>query len=314
MKHYAFGVDIGGTAIKTGLFDTRGELLHDWEIPTRLEEKGKYILPDIAEFLKKKLVAQHLSIDVVEGIGIGVPGPVTHDGTVIRCVNLGWGVLNIEEELKNLTGLRVKAGNDANLAAMGEMWQGGGKGYKDVVMVTLGTGIGGGIIIDGKLVAGAHGAGGEIGHLLMNTDEMETCGCGATGHLEQYASAPGIVKEAKKQLAVTDMPSRLRDIEEELDSRHIFDAAGNGDLFSLDILNYFGRTLGQALSQISCVCDPEIFVIGGGVSKAGSIVIDTVRKYFLQFAFHSNTDTRFALATLGNKAGMYGGVKVLLDS
>ena len=164
MKKYAFGVDVGGTTCKIGFFETDGKLIDKWEIKTNKENGGASILSDVAQAIGGKLTEKGISRNDVQGIGVGVPGPVKNDGVVHRCVNVGWGVVNVEKELGDLTGLKVKAGNDANVAALGEMWQGAAKGCRDVIMVTLGTGVGGGIIVDGKVVAGFDGAGGEIGH------------------------------------------------------------------------------------------------------------------------------------------------------
>lgn len=212
MKKYAFGVDIGGTTCKIGFFDTNGTLLDKWEIKTNTENNGESILSDVAKAVDNKLAQEAISKDDVQGIGIGVPGPVDSQGVVHRCVNLGWGVVNVAEELGNLTGLKIKVGNDANVAALGEMWQGGAKGSKDVIMVTLGTGVGGGIIVDGKVVAGFNGAGGEIGHITVNNDEIEACNCGQYGCLEQYTSATGIVRLAKRKLAKSTEETSIREI------------------------------------------------------------------------------------------------------
>ena len=206
----------------------------------------------------------------------------------------------------------MKAGNDANMAALGEMWQGGGKGHKDIVMVTLGTGVGGGIILNGKMLAGTNGAGGEIGHICVNDDETEVCGCGNKGCLEQYTSATGIVRMAKIILNTTDKPSKLRQIQY-ISAKEIFDAAKEGDEVAATLVENHGKVLGKALAQIACVVDPEIFVIGGGVSRAGDILINTTAKYFAQYAFHACRQTKFALATLGNDAGMYGGACSILN-
>lgn len=311
MKRHAFGIDIGGTTIKMGLFKSEGTLEEMWEIPTRTEEGGSLILLDIANEISKKLDEKRILKEDIEGIGLGVPGPVGEDGTVFKCVNLGWGIVNVEKKLGELTDLKVKAGNDANVAALGEMWKGGGRGYKNVVMVTLGTGVGGGIIIDGKIVSGANGAAGEIGHIQMSEEETETCGCGKNGCIEQYASATGIVKYAKKLMNEVDTPSALRKVEY-ISSKAIFDCAKEGDLLSIEIVEFFGKQLGTALSYITCVCDPEVIVIGGGVSKAGEIITKTVKKYYQQSAFHASRDTKFTLAELGNEAGMYGGAKLVL--
>lgn len=312
MAQYVFGVDIGGTTVKIGLFTVDGVMTDKWEIPTRVDEGGKNILGDIAKSIEDKLAEKNITKDDVAGIGMGVPGPVKADGTVLRCVNLGWGIFNVADELSNIIGLPVKAGNDANMAALGEMWQGGGKGYKDIVMVTLGTGVGGGIIIDGKMLSGVNGAGGEIGHIQVNDDETEVCGCGRKGCLEQYTSATGIVRSANVALNNTDRPSSLRNVQY-VSAKEVFDAAKNGDELASELVENHGKCLGKALAQIACVVDPEIFVIGGGVSKAGDIIIDTTAKYFQENAFHACKKTKFALATLGNDAGMYGGACAILN-
>lgn len=306
MAKYVFGVDIGGTTVKIGIFTDDGKLLDKWEIPTRTDEGGKYILSDIAESVEDRRVEMGIDKKEVLGVGMGVPGPVRADGTVLRCVNLGWGIFNVEEELSKLTGYVVKAGNDANMAALGEMWQGGGKGHRNIVMVTLGTGVGGGIIINGKMISGVNGAGGEIGHICVNDSETEKCGCGNTGCLEQYTSATGIVRSANILLNTTDKPSKLRTVQY-ISAKEIFDAAKDGDELAASLVENHGKVLGKALAQIACVVDPEIFVIGGGVSRAGDILIDTTKKYFLEYAFHACRTTQFALATLGNDAGIYGG-------
>jgi glucokinase len=312
MRNYGFGIDIGGTTIKMGLFKVDGTLLEKWEVDTRKEENGKHILDDIAKEIKDKLKEKIIHKNDVVGVGIGVPGPVTSDGTVLKCINLGWGIFNAEETLSEMIDLPVKAGNDANVAALGEMWQGGGKGYKNVVMVTLGTGVGGGIIINGNIISGTNGAGGEIGHIKVVKNEIETCGYGKTGCLEQYASATGIVKEAQKLLKSKNRPSALRD-SSEITAKLIFDAAKEGDELASKLVEDLGEKLGSALATVSCICDPEVFVIGGGVSKAGMILVNAVRKYFIEKAFHACESTKFELANLGNDAGIYGGVRLVLN-
>lgn len=311
MKTYGFGVDIGGTTVKLGLFRTSGELLDKWEIPTRKEDGGSQILPDVAESVKEKLTERGIDTEDVQGIGVGVPGPVTPEGVVRRCVNLGWGVFHVEDTLSGLTGYPVKAGNDANVAALGELWQGAGKGAKNMVMVTLGTGIGGGVIIDGHIVAGATGAGGEIGHIPVNDDETLACGCGKKGCLEQYASATGVVTLTKRALEASDRPSGLRELPE-LTAKDLFDAAKANDALALEVLEQFGKILGKGLASVACVVNPEMFVIGGGVSKAGGIVTDVVEKYYALYAFHACREAQFKLAELGNDAGIYGCVKMIL--
>ena len=216
------------------------------------------------------------------------------------------------EELGALTGLTVKVGNDAYVAALGENWQGGAKGCKRAVMVTLGTGVGGGIIIDGKIVAGFHGAGGEIGHITVNPDEIETCNCGQHGCLEMYASATGIVRMAKRRLAKNDDETTLRGFEP-LTAKDIFDEAKAGDAIAKELVNDLGKILGATLAKVACVVNPEAIVIGGGVSKAGKILVDTVQEHFKENAFYAFKDTRFELATLGNDAGIYGCMAMLLN-
>lgn len=312
MKKYAFGVDIGGTTCKIGFFETSGKLLDKWEIKTNTEGNGESILSDVAKAVDNKLAQEGISKEEVQGVGIGVPGPVKSNGVVNRCVNLGWGIVNVEEELTALTGLKVKVGNDANVAALGEMWQGGAKGCKDVVMVTLGTGVGGGIIVDGKVVAGFNGAGGEIGHITVSDEEIEPCNCGQYGCLEQYTSATGIVRVAKRKLAKTSDETSLRKFDE-LTAKDIFDEAKAGDAVALKLVDEVCGILGAALSNIACVVNPEVVVIGGGVSKAGAILIEAIQKHFMETSFHACRDTNFALAGLGNDAGMYGCVQMLLD-
>lgn len=312
MKKYGFGVDIGGTTCKIGFFETSGTLLDKWEIKTNTENGGASILDDVTSSINEKLAKENISRDDVQGIGVGVPGPVTGDGTVLRCANLGWGVLNVAKELKEKSGFSVKAGNDANVAALGEMWQGGGKGYTDVVMVTLGTGVGGGIIVDGKIVAGAKGAGGEIGHMMVNENETDVCGCGKKGCLEQYTSATGIVRMAKHKLADDSRETALRAIDP-LTAKDIFDKAKEGDTFAMELVDELGKVLGTALAAIACVTNPQVFVIGGGVSKAGQILLDVIEKYYKERTFHVCRDTKFALASLGNDAGMYGCVEMILS-
>ncbi len=312
MKQYAFGVDIGGTTIKLGLFDKGGGLLKKQEITTRLEQNGQFILSDIAAALTGLMEQRSLTLEDILGVGVGVPGPVLRESVVNRCVNLGWGVVDVADTLRRLSGIeRVAVGNDANVAALGELRLGGGRGFDSIVMVTLGTGVGGGVVQQGRIVSGAFGAGGEIGHLLINPAETEPCGCGKYGHLEQYASATGIVRQAKKRLAQSDQASCLRTCEP-LTSKAVFDAAKLGDPLALDIVGSVGDSLGAALASISCVMDPEAYVIGGGVSQAGSILLDAVSRRYRHYAFHASEHTQFRLAELGNDAGIYGAAQLVL--
>lgn len=312
MKPYAFGVDLGGTTVKIGLFETSGTLLEKWEIPTRTQNHAENLLSDIAAALLNKLTEKGIDKSQVEGVGMGVPGAVLNDRFVKPCVNLDqWGGFDVAEALEDLCGFPAKIVNDANAAALGEMGAGGGKGRKNVVFVTLGTGVGGGVIVDGKLLAGVHGAGGEIGHIKVKDTHDTPCGCGKRGCLEQYSSATGIVNETKKFLQNSDAPSRLRSLET-ITAKDIFDLAKEGDAVALNQVEEMTRLLGKALAAVSCVCDPEVIVLGGGVSRAGSIITDNVEKWFREYAFPAAESTEFALAQLGNDAGIYGGVQMIL--
>lgn len=315
MNQYCFGVDLGGTTVKIGLFDPQGSVLEKWEIPTRTDDNGNNILPDIAAAILGKMQEMGITKDSVIGVGIGVPGPVDDDGVIHKAVNLGWGVMNINEVLGGLLQMPVKAGNDANVAALGEMWCGGGKGYNNLVLATLGTGVGGGIIVNGKMITGATGAGGEIGHIHIVDDEPDTCGCGNHGCLEQYGSATGVVRLASRKLAACDDASVLREAQAngELSAKAVFDAVKAGDSLACEVAEEFGMYLGKGLAAIACVVNPEIFVLGGGVSKAGEILCEYVSKYYKKYVFHGCRDAKFALATLGNDAGIYGAAKLVLE-
>lgn len=314
MKYIA-GVDVGGTTVKLGLFDGARELLEKWEIPTRTENGGEKILPDTASSIREHLAKRGADLPDLIGAGIGVPGAVMKDGTVNRCVNLGWGVFSLTDRLSSLLdGTPVCAGNDANVAALGEQWKGGGEGFSSIVMVTLGTGVGGGVIIDGKILTGVHGAAGEIGHIQMRDDEPETCGCGKHGCLEQYASARGIARVTRLYLKEhPEKESSLRSADH-ISARVLFDEAKKGDAVAIAIVEIVCGYLGKGLASVAEVVDPEAFVIGGGVSKAGPILTETVRKYYVQSVFHASRDTKFVLAELGNDAGIYGAARMVLGS
>lgn len=310
MKKYVFGVDVGGTTVKMGLFTVDGEVLDKWEIKTHTENGGEAILPDIAASVDGKLAEKELSKEEVAGIGIGIPGPINENGVVPHTANLGWGYKEVTRELSELTGLVCKGGNDANVAALGEMWKGGAAGYSNVVMVTLGTGVGGGIIIGGKILTGSNGAGGEIGHLHVDDDIPGQCGCGNHGCLEQVASATGITNLANRALAESEKPSMLR--EGEVSAKTVFDAVKAGDELAKEVAEQFGKYLGTALANITAVVDPQAIVIGGGVSKAGPILLEYVEKYYQKYCFKSCRNVKFALATLGNDAGIYGTAKLVI--
>lgn len=304
-------MDVGGTTVKMGLFDKDGNVLEKWEIPTRTENSGEKILPDIADSIKNKMTEKSIAREDVIGAGVGVPGPVDGNGIVHRAVNLGWGEVDLKKELSALLdGMRVEGGNDANVAALGEMWKGGGQGHQNLVAVTLGTGVGGGIIINGEILTGATGAGGEIGHIHVEDHETEACGCGNFGCLEEYASATGITRLANRALAASDKDSVLR--KGEVSAKTVFDAVKAGDALAIEVAQKFGDYLGKGLGVIAGVINPEIFVIGGGVSKAGEVLFDYIKPSFKKTVFHGCRNTIFALATLGNDAGIYGAARLVL--
>lgn len=312
MKKYCFGIDVGGTTVKIGLFTTEGELLDKWEIPTRKEDGGAYILNDVAASVEAKLAEKNIAKEDVAGAGIGVPGPTLDTGYVSICVNLGWKDKNPANELSELLSIPVKAGNDANVAALGEMWKGGGEGYLDVVLLTLGTGVGGGIIINGEIAPSHRGVGGELGHITVNPDEEATCNCGNHGCLEQYASATGVVRIAKKLLAASKEESSLRTLET-VTAKDVFDAAKAGDHLAVEAVEVLGKYLGLVVANVALTVDPDVFVIGGGVSKAGQVLIDVITKYYHKFAkIIGDNKAKVVLAKLGNDAGIYGAARMVL--
>ncbi len=315
MTKYIYGIDIGGTTVKMGLFDEKGDMLEKWEIVTRKENNGENILPDIVKSIKEKNTEKSIDTDDILGIGMGVPGPITEDGRVLKCANLGWGIFSVADEMSKLTGVeKVKVGNDANVAALGEQWRGGGRGFDNIVMVTLGTGVGGGIIMDGKILTGENGAAGEIGHITVNPKETLTCGCGCKGCLEQYSSATGVIRMAKERLKASDKPSELRKFAaDEIGGKEVFDAYKAGDELAAEAVNEFAIYLGMGLGNVASVVDTQAFVIGGGLSKNGPVVIDIVKEQYKKNVMFALKNTEFRLAELGNDAGMYGAVRMVLQ-
>lgn len=310
MDNLYFGVDIGGTATKIGAFDQRGTLLSKWEIKTDTSENGSLILPNIAE----EILHYVRNLSRIIAIGVGIPGPVQRGGYVKRCVNLGWGDFNPARELASiLRGVPVFAGNDANMAAMGEYWQGSGKDADNVVFITLGTGVGGGIILDGKMIFGMGGLGGEIGHVVVNPDETMPCNCGQIGCLDQTASATGIVRYANKFLAESDAPSSLRELKV-ITARDVVDAARKGDALAEKAFDYCMYFLSKGMAMLTNILDPEVYIIGGGVSKAGDYLVETVKKHYEYLTVLSERKAEIALAKLGNDAGIYGAAKLAMDS
>lgn len=312
MNKYCFGIDVGGTTIKIGLFKTDGEIIDKWEVNTRTENSGENILPDICEALEARLAKEKIGLDEIEGIGIGLPGPVLADGTVLQCVNLGWGTFNVEKQLSDMFhGIKVKAGNDANVAALGEAWKGGGKDYNDIVMITLGTGVGGGVIVNGKILTGYNGGAGEIGHMHIQDGESEQCNCGGHGCLEQYASATGVVRLAKRYMASHDQ-TKMKQFGDGITAKDVFDLAKEGDEGAVSVARQMGEYLGTAMSHIAVTINPQAFIIGGGVSKAGQYLIDVINGTYRETCFSACGDAAVHLAELGNDAGMYGAAALVV--
>ena len=316
MKEYAFGIDLGGTTAKIGLFTTSGALLEKWEVATDTSHAGEHILENLAAAVLDKMKEQGIQPEQVEGVGIGVPGPVLDSSIVpIVCANLGgWGERNVSAQLSGLLdGLKVLVGNDANVAALGEIWMGAAKGAKNAVMVTLGTGVGGGVVVNGKVIDGVHGAGGEIGHITVNRHETAVCGCGKRGCLEQYSSATGVVRCMKKLLDENpDTPCVLRGTE--FAAKDVFDAARNGDALAAREVDEMSDTLGMALANIASTVDPEAFLVGGGVARAGDVLFAPLNKHFQEYAFKSCRETPIKQASLGNDAGIYGAVRLIVGA
>lgn len=306
MREFCFGIDVGGTTVKIGLIKTSGEIVDKWEIVTDTSNNGENILRDICDSLDEKMKERNMVPNDIEGVGIGIPGPVLENGVVLNCVNLGWGTFNVAEKMsKMFHDVPVMVDNDANVAALGEDWLGAGKGYKNIVMLTLGTGVGGGIINDGKIVCGNNGGAGEVGHITVNENEEEACNCGKKGCLEQYTSATGVVRLAKRYLATHDEPTRMRDYDP-LACRDVFELAKEGDKAAEEVVKQFGDILGKGLAKIACVVNPSAFVIGGGVSHAGQYLIDLVEDVYRRNCFTPCSAAEVKLAELGNDAGIIG--------
>ena len=306
------GVDLGGTTTKLAFLTTSGEILQKWEIPTDNSDEGRNITGNIAKAINEKLASLGENKNRLIGIGMGAPGPVDYEnGVILNVVNLGWKEnYPLKEQLEVTTDLPAAIENDANCAALGEMWKGAGGGAKDLVCVTLGTGVGGGVIIGGNIVQGANGAAGEIGHITAVPNGGAPCNCGKTGCLETVASATGIVRLATKEILKGDLKGELAEKQAangRINAKDVFDAARNGDQMAVKVLDEVTFHLGLVLANIGNTLNPQKIVIGGGVSKAGDILLNSVKQQFNQFAFSSvKESTELALATLGNDAGVIG--------
>ncbi|WP_026565129.1 ROK family glucokinase [Bacillus sp. UNC41MFS5] len=317
-EKWLVGVDLGGTTIKMAFISLHGEIIYSWEIDTDKRERGQFIPIAIARSIDQKLEELNQTKNRLIGIGIGAPGPVNEDdGSIEVAVNLGWENFPLKDILERETSLPVVVENDANIAAIGEMWKGAGKGATNLIFVTLGTGVGGGIIVNGEIVHGANGAGGEIGHITSVPKDGSACNCGKSGCLETVASARGIVHLAQKELSVTDCTSKLRDFYEEnqtLTAKKVFDAANEGDEISKKIIQQVVYNLGLALANLANALNPEKIVLGGGVSKAGGALLGPLKQEFISFAFPRVAQgVEIVTATLGNNAGVIGGAWLIKE-
>ncbi|MFD2368526.1 ROK family glucokinase [Brevibacillus sp. GCM10020057] len=312
MEQIIVGVDVGGTAIKMALITPDGKLVTKVQEPTPVAQGEDGILQKVAQLADELLCKHGYAKQQALGIGVGVPGPIdSRNGIVLQAVNLHWREpVLLRDKLKALTGLPVAVENDANMAALGEMWQGAGQGAEDLVVITLGTGVGGGIIVHGNVVHGINGVGGEIGHITMTPGSGSICNCGKTGCLETYTSATAIIREGMQAAKSGASPALATVLAEhgEIKAKDVFDAAKDGDSASLAIVDQAALYLGLALSHLAIMLNPAKFVIGGGVAAAGEFLFSRVRESFARFVPFTYVveSTEIIPATLGNDAGVYG--------
>ena len=307
---YGFGVDIYGEQAKIGFFNENGILLDKWKLPISQMRDGNQILPMLAQEIEEYLHTHRIFEDDVIGIGVGIPGPVNSTGTVNKCVNLGWGVFNVDRALSGLTGLRVKSGNIATLSAVGECWK--GSGTKNMAFVAMNVGLGGAVVCDGNVVHGAHGGGGEFGHMVMNKNEQVACTCGRRGCLEQYCSPTGIIRMAKRQLAATNAPSVLRRRPPQ-SYDDVLKAAASGDKVATQVMAQFYDYMGHFLANVCSVTNPDTVVLGGEFCRMGLPVLESISRSFQQYVFHANKNVQFRHAALGTDACLFGAFKSVLD-
>lgn len=312
MEEFVIGVDVGGRSVKFGLFTQAGKLIEKSNIVTRVEEDGKYILTDIYDHLLEIFEKNKLSEANLLGIGFGIPGAILNQSIVQTAVNLGWEKVDLKGFFEGKFPYKVLVENDANVAALGEQWQGAAKKFDNIVMVTLGTGVGGGIIVDGKILSGTTGAGGEIGHMpFLEKPLSKTCGCGGHRCFELVASATGLESLSNDYLFNNDDKSVLRDIDGFL-AKDVFEAYKNNDQTAVNIIKQYYHHLGRGLAIIGAIVDPQAFVIGGGVSNAGDVLIEGIEKEFKALCFPTMKNVKFIKAVLGNDAGIYGAAKLVI--
>ncbi|MTV81051.1 ROK family glucokinase [Secundilactobacillus folii] len=317
MAKSLIGIDLGGTTTKIAFVSRDGDIMQKWSIPTDKSENGKHIVPNIITSLKKTMTDSGYTKDQFMGIGMGTPGAVNiEEGTVIGAFNLNWKTTqHIRDQIQAGVGLQLVLENDANVAALGEFWKGAGEKDQDVIFVTLGTGVGGGVIAGGQLLHGINGGAGELGHITVQPNGY-LCTCGKRGCLEQYSSATGIVHVAKDMAAEFTGKSRLKELfdnNEEVTSKMVVYLADNGDILANRIVDRVSFYLGLALANSANILNPANIIIGGGVSAAGNTLLQPTTRYFQENTFPAVRDsTRLKLAQLGNDAGAIGAASLAL--
>ncbi len=305
------GIDLGGTTVKFAILTKEGEIQQKWSIETNILDEGSHIVPDIIASVNHHLELYGLKAEDFIGIGMGTPGSVDREkGTVIGAYNLNWKTLQpVREQIETGTGIKFAMDNDANVAALGERWKGAGENNPDVIFITLGTGVGGGIIMENLLLHGVAGAAGEIGHITVDPNGFP-CTCGKVGCLETVSSATGVVRVARHLAEAYAGDSELKrrlDDGQDVSSKDIFELAQQDDDFALMVVDKVCFYLGLACGNLGNTLNPSSIVLGGGVSAAGEFLRSRVEKYFFQFTFPQvNQSTKIKLAVLGNDAGVIG--------
>ncbi|NQO45099.1 ROK family glucokinase [Streptococcus suis] len=318
MSKKIIGIDLGGTSVKLAILTTEGEIQEKWSIKTNTLDDGSHIVPDIIDSIKQQFETHGLTKDDFLGVGMGSPGVVDSEaGTVIGAYNLNWKTLQlVKDQFESALGLPFFIDNDANVAALGEQWVGAGNNNPNVVFMTLGTGVGGGVIAAGNLIRGVKGAGGELGHITVDFDEPFACTCGKKGCLETVASATGIVNLSRRyadQYAGDAKLKQMIDDGQDVTAKDVFDLAKEGDDLALIVYRHFSEYLGVACANIAAVLNPAYIVLGGGVSAAGEFLLDGVRKVFAENSFPQiKESTQIVLATRGNDAGVLGAASLVL--
>ncbi len=306
MKEWVIGIDIGGTTVKIGKFNLTGELIKKWEIPTNTSDNGSHILNDIYASIKQEIP----NLDAIQGYGFGVPGPV-HDNFIEVAVNLGWKDVNLPKTFGDLVNNdNVVVANDANVATLGEAAHGAAKGLSNVALITLGTGVGSGLVINNMIIDGVNGNAGEIGHMAIHSNYHFPCNCGNVNCLETFASASG-VRNLYHAIAENYTGHSLLDDIDHPSAKQIFDTAKEGDKLALQVVEEVADAIGYGCHVYAMLVNPKRIVLGGGLAKAGDFLLSRVQKAFLGYVFNPVKDTEIVLATLGNDAGIYGAAEMV---